>query len=71
MIPEFICKKCGGKEFGFFDDYGREYNYCLICNTAYDEEGNMLVEGDTSDPEEERLPYYQDPDKERDQKDLL
>ena len=46
--------KCGNTDFGFFDDYGHEYNYCLKCNTAYDDEGHELPD------------YYDDPDNERD-----
>ena len=56
-----ICK-CGSQKFGHFDDYGVEYDYCIVCNTMYDEDGNELQEGDLPEPE-----YDPDnPDHERD-----
>jgi hypothetical protein len=47
-----ICK-CGSTEFGYFNDLGQEYNYCLKCNRAYDLEGNEIMEGGDIDDEGE------------------
>lgn len=53
--PNFICK-CGSNKFGHFDDFGVEYDYCLICNRMYDEQGNEIQEGepDPNSPDKER-----------------
>ena len=56
--PNFKCK-CGSATFGHFDDFGVEYDYCLICNRAYNEQGNELQDGeppefDPDSPEHER-----------------
>jgi hypothetical protein len=44
-----ICKVCGGTQFNHFDDLGCDYDYCIKCNTAYDEEGNIIPEGPEPD----------------------
>jgi len=53
----FKCK-CGSNIFGHFDDFGVEYDYCLMCNRAYDSDGNEIQEGEP--PE-----YDPNPDHER------
>ena len=51
MDKDFKCK-CGSDTFGHYKDFDMdwnfimEYDYCLICNRAYDEEGNEIQEGE-------------------------
>jgi len=40
-----LCK-CGSDKFGHFDDYGVEYDYCLVCNRMYNEDGDEIQEGE-------------------------
>jgi hypothetical protein len=59
---EFVCKFCGHNQFGHISEGMFDYSYCQKCFTNYDEEGNIIPEGD------ENLPEFDpdDPDKERD-----
>jgi hypothetical protein len=43
---------CNNTRFYHFDDCESDYDYCTECNTAYDEEGNIIPEG----PEPEQAP---------------
>ena len=54
-LAKRVCKVCRHDKFGHFDDLGAEYDYCQKCNTACDEEGNILQEGEIpEDPDSER-----------------
>lgn len=48
--------KCGSDKFGHFDDFNVEYDYCLVCNRMYDEQGNELQEGEPPEDDENRNP---------------
>jgi len=60
--------KCGSKQFGYFDDYGVEYDYCLVCNRAYDNEGNE-IQIQKGEPDNDYNPNS--PEQERDIKEDL
>ncbi len=57
--PNFKCE-CGSKKFGhYYDDYGQDFDYCLICNKMYLEDGTEIQEDeppeyDPDDPDNER-----------------
>ncbi len=57
-MPNFKCK-CGSDKFGHYNDV-MEYDYCIICNRVYNEDGNEIQEGEPPEYDPD------DPDKERD-----
>ncbi len=56
--PNFKCK-CGSEQFGHYDNYGVEYDYCLICNRMYAEDGMEIQEGEP--PEIDPNPDHERP----------